>query len=438
MKIVALAVSFLLSCGSIQADDHSAATVIKEGSYDNWFTCETMRVDLFHTGDKDSEEYSLDEVVLEGPWPGTRTKLIDTLNRGQYMLSVYDVAEGTLIYSRGFSTLFNEWQTTEEAAKLRKTLSESVRFPKPKKPVYVAISVRDKKNVFQEIYRIEVDPDNHNVKREKRFAGLKVLDLHVPAEPHRTYDILILPDGYTEQEIEKLRSDARRVATNFLTTKPYDEMKDIVSFRALEVISRESGPDEPRKGIWRDTAFGASFNTFDSARYMMTTVNKEMREIAANAPYDALLIMVNTSRYGGGGIYNLYCTFAVDNEFSGYLVRHETGHSFGGLGDEYYTSQVSYTDFYPQGVEPWEPNITALLDPKHIKWGAFIAEGTPIPTPAEEQYRNVVGAFEGAGYVAKGLYRPSLDCLMFSKREMDFDPVCLAAMKELLLFYTED
>lgn len=408
--------------------------------FDNWFTGYTMRVDLYHTGTHDTEMFSLDEIVREGRWPGTRTKLIDNMNLGQYFLSVYDSESGALIYSRGFSSLFGEWMTTDEAKKIRRTMSESVRFPYPRKPVEVAISVRDEENIFREIYRAPIDPDYHNVCLDRRHADTPVINIHVPDDPRKVFDVLILPDGYTAAEWEKLRNDAARSAKVLLTTKPFSEYKDKISVRALEVFSRDSGPDEPRQGIWRDTAFGAGFNTFDSARYMMTKEIKAMRDYAANAPYDALLIMVNTPRYGGGGIFNLYTTYSVDNEYTSYLITHEGGHSMAGLGDEYYTSQVAYTDFHKQGVEPWEPNVTALLDPANVKWSDFVTEGVPIPTPATDEYKKdgIVGAFEGAGYMAKGLYRPAFDCKMISKGDIDFCPVCMANVRKLIEFYVEE
>jgi len=60
-----------------------------------------------------------------------------------------------------------------------------------------------------------------------------------------------------------------------------------------------------------------------------------LRDIAASVPYDAIYVMVNQPRYGGGGIYNLYCTFTADNPSSDYVFLHEFGHTFAGLADEY-------------------------------------------------------------------------------------------------------
>ena len=90
-------------------------------------------------------------------------------------------------------------------------------------------------------------------------------------------------------------------------------------------------------------------------------------------------------RYGGGGIYNLFCTFTAHSDWADYLLLHEFGHSFAGLADEYYSSSVAYNDFYPRGREPEEANITALLDPENLKWRDLVAPDTELPTPWEKE-----------------------------------------------------
>lgn len=404
--------------------------------YDQWFGPDTMRIDLYHTGNHEISAYSFDEAIIEGPWSGTHTKLIDTLNLGNSMFYVYDAESGTLIYSRGFSTMFGEWQTTAEAKERIRTMRESVRFPVPKKPFILTVAERNDDMEFIEMYRVNIDPNFRDVRREIRYKELKTFDLHVPDEPHRCFDVVILPDGYTADQQDKLLADARRTVGYYLDTAPFSEHKDIIAFRTIGVVSRESGTDMPRRDIWVDTALDTSFNSFDSERYVLTLANKEMRDIAANVPYEVIVIMVNTDRYGGGGIYNLFNTFAADAEEAKYLVLHESGHSFAGLADEYYTSDVSYEEFYKPGVEPWEPNITALLDPENIKWKEYVEEGTPIPTPATEEYAGVIGAFEGAGYVAKGFYRPMLNSMMKSKN-LEFGPINSACITKVLRFYSE-
>jgi len=250
---------------------------------------------------------------------------------------------------------------------------------------------------------------------------------------------VILGDGYQAWQLSKYRQDAQRFIAQLLSTPPFSRYRHAINVWGVESPSRESGVDEPRKGIFRDTALSMSFNTFGSSRYLMTTDNKAVRDIAANAPYDVLYIMSNTSRYGGGGIYNLYASFVADNEYDEYIFIHEFGHSFGGLGDEYFTSSVVYNDMYPKGVEPWEPNITAQRRRGAVKWRRLIDPATPVPTPGKDaRYSAAVGLFEGAGYAAKGLFRPAADCKMFDKGQKPFCPVCadaIAAIIERYLFW---
>jgi hypothetical protein len=417
-----------------------------EPAYDDWFTDEAMRVDLHHTGTDREEAYSLDRAVREPLWPGTRAHLVDPTGLGKYRFRVLDAAGGTLLFSQGYCTLFGEWQATEEATKLkrRRTFEEAVRFPYPRRKIVLAIDRRedragpDGRGAFREIYRVDIDPASHLVGQELRYRQYPLVEVHRSGDPRRRIDILVLGDGYTAAEMDKYRRDLRRFAAILLAQEAFARNRHLINIWGLEVPSRESGTDEPRKGIYRDTALGTSFNTFDSERYLTTSHDRDLREIAANAPYDTLYVMVNTSRYGGGGIYNLWAVFPSDNEYDEYVFLHEFGHSFAGLGDEYFDSATAYDeDFYPRGVEPWEPNLTALLPGKPLKWAGIVPQGTPLPTPDDEAHAAVVGAFEGAGYKAKGLYRPYRDCKMFHKGLVPFCPVCAQAFEAVIGLYAE-
>jgi hypothetical protein len=295
-------------------------------------------------------------------------------------------------------------------------------------------------------------------------------------------DLLVLGDGYTGEEMDKFHGDVRRLTGAIFETEPFRSHRGDFNVRAVDVASARPGITQPRKNIWNNTPLGLSFNSFDLERYMLTYKNREIREIAALAPYDFLILLANTERYGGGGIYNLWMTSTVDSSRSDHVVVHEFGHSLGGLADEYYTSDVAYEEFTPPGTEPWEPNITALLDPKKLKWRDLVQPGTPLPTPwnqkaydrvslryqerrnalrkaraperemdslsnefqkhfrplkEKEKYQGRVGAFEGAGYQARGMYRPELDCIMFSPNQKDFCRVCRHAIERVIRLYTE-
>jgi len=396
-----------------------------------------IRMDYYHSGTRAAESISLDAFRLEpGAWPGSKVNLIDTLAWGKYRVSVVDEATGETIFTRVYSTLFGEWQTTEEAgAGERRTFHESAIFPLPRKPARVSIASRRSDNTFADIFSARLDPESHLVERTGPPPGARVLDVEINAPVSDAVDLLFLGDGYSAGESGKFVRDVKRFAERLFSFSPFEESRGRFNIRAVAVDSPDSGPDEPRKGIWRDSPLGTAFNTFDTERYLTTLANRAMRDIASAAPYDRIYVMVNSSRYGGGGIQDMFAVFTSDNEYSDYVAVHEFGHSFAGLGDEYYTSEVAYNEFYPAGVEPWEANITALVPGGRPKWDDLVTPGTPVPTPpADPRHRDAVGAFEGAGYAAKGLYRPSRDCQMFSKGDQPFDPVCRRALQQVIDF----
>ncbi len=469
--IVLIILLFLVT--SLQADN---------GNYASYFADQTMRVDYYHTGTATVEYFSLDQAYLSTPWAGSKINLVDTLNLGKYLLKVFDVATNQLIYSRGFASIFGEWQTTDEARQgVLRSFHETMLFPMPKRLVQVVIATRDQRMIFHDQFSTVIDPNSRFVSREVRTPKLPVFDLFVNGPTDKKVDILILGDGYTAQEMAKFHQDVEHHIGVLFQTAPFKERKQDFNVRAIEVISQESGIDEPEKKIWKNTALGCSFNSLDSPRYVLTSENKVLRDIASAAPYDFLFVLFNNNRYGGGGIFQLYATCFSGTDVAGedwqadYVFVHEFGHSFAGLGDEYYSSSVSYIDFYPPGVEPWEPNVTALVDKDNLKWRKLLEPQPPLPTPWDktaydsletirgkldrsdmakyyrdrdaifaqekellkrQQYWQRVGAYEGAGYSSKDLYRPYLDCRMFSLSLVDFDPVCKAAIERMINFYS--
>jgi hypothetical protein len=469
----------------------------KGPAFDDWFVDKTMRVDYFHAGNSVEEMVALDQVFDQGIWAGSRTHLVDPFNLGRYLVKVYDAASGTLIYSKGFDSYFGEYKTSDPALQgVRRTYHESALIPYPRKPVRFTVEAKDRQNAYKALFSQVIDPAATTVIRERLVPGVKVFEVVKSGEPRRKVDIAIVAEGYTAEEEGKLKADLDRFADVFFKLEPYKSHRDKFNLYGVFKPSPESGCDEPSHGSFKATALGATFDSLGSERYLLTEDNKSLRDIAAHVPYDALYIMVNHKRYGGGGIYNLYCTFTTDNQWYEYLFLHEFGHSFAGLADEYYTSEVAYNEFYPRGVEPAEPNITALLEPGQLKWKNLASPGVEIPTRWEKadfdamdnayqkirgeinakiakmkrdgaaasevarveeeserlsrehadkvdvflrasKYWGKVGAFEGAGYAAEGLYRSQLDCLMFTKGTKPFCKVCEAAVVRTILYYTD-
>lgn len=429
--------------------------------FDQFFEHKTLRFDYYHAGTKSDESIIPANFIQYEYYAGNPDRTIDNLNRGYYLVKVFDAKTNQLIFSRGFSSMFNEWQTTGEAASgHKKVIHETVLLPFPKDEIIIEFWKRDKKNRFTELIEtLSFSPQSPWIKQDLGKTGFKVKSLMKHGNPESHVDIAIIGDGYTEQETAKFFADAEKYNQIMFNIEPFKSKKKKFNVTAILNPSGESGIDMPDSGKWVDNSLDCHFFTFGSPRYVLTYSNEKVRNTAGTVPYDFIIILANSSRYGGGGIYHLMAVTTADNKYSDYVYVHEFGHSFGGLGDEYYTSSVAYTDFYPQGTEPWEPNVTALLDPEHIKWKSFLTPGILIPTPWEkakfdslslinrnqaqkelvnDPYFGKVGAMEGAGYSSRGLYRPSVDCIMFSKGlDMGFDPVCAQGIIDVIDLYTK-
>ncbi len=460
------------------------------------FADETLRVDYVHGGDAKTEWATFDRFHRQGIWAGSRTHLIDPFEVGRSVVEVRSKDGKELLFSRRFDTYFGEYRTTEAAEKgVARSYHESALVPYPTAEARILIKVRQRDRTHKTILDVPFDPKSETI-AQGLASGVQVIPVQDAGDPHRKVDMVIVPEGYTKADEAKLRADLKRFVGIFQSLEPFGSRKDMFNMLAAWRPSAESGTDEPGRGVWRDTAVGTSFDSLSSERYLLTEDNRALRDIAAHAPYDTIYVMVNHPRYGGGGIYNLFCTFTTDNQWAPYLFLHEFGHSFAGLADEYYSSSVAYNDFYPKGIEPEEPNITALLDPKKLKWADLATPGVAISTPwekaefdvmdnafqkvreatnkkiaesmrsgapaetvakfkaemeslsldhakkmdahlARSKFVGKVGAFEGAGYSSTGLYRSSLDCLMFSKGSKPFCSACSRAVNRTIDHYSE-
>lgn len=403
--------------------------------YDVYFQDNQLRIDYYIYGNADSCTYALDKYVMEPVWGGTRHYLIDSLGYGDYYFEVLLHDSDVVIYSRGYCNLFGEWQTTPEAESVTKGFNESIIMPYPKEIVDVVFYMRKRNGEFEEKMRLNVDPNNYFIEDAPKYS-YSVLNVHGKASPDKAVDIVILPDGYTEEEMAKFVLDCNFFKECLFSYEPYASYQDRFNIKAIMAPSRDSGISIPAEDIWKNTAVGCAFYTFDSERYCMSYDNQAIRNLAGQAPYDQIYILANTSKYGGGGIYNFYCVSSTDDSYSSEVIIHEFGHGFAGLGDEYYDDSGSYEEFYNLEIEPWEPNLTTLVD-FDSKWNDMINKKTPIPTPAEEKYIDEVGVFEGGGYETYGVYRPKYDCLMKTFNGNKFCEVCNRAIERMILYYTD-
>ena len=439
----------------------------------------TLRVDFFHTGGAGTEVFALDQVIVEPlPWPGDPARALDSGEPGVYRFEVRD-AGGGLLYARGFASIYGEWITTEEAASTHRTFHESLRFPVPPVPVEVTVLRRQPDQSFARAWQTRIDPaDPYVMRAPPPRQELIAIERH--GDPADKVDLLLLGDGYTAAECAaKFAPDARRMAAALFRHEPFAARRADFNVWGLCPPSAESGIARPSTGTQRRTPVAATYDAFGSERYVLTFDNRALRDVAAWAPYEFIAILVNSATYGGGGIYGAFATVAVDNDWADYLFVHEFGHHFAALADEYYTSPVAYAPV-AQVVEPWEPNVTALLDGQPLKWRDLVQQGTPVPTPwpkpefearqrefqarrkeiraqnrpesemtalfREEQayttrlfrrarYAGVTGAFQGANYDAQAYYRSQLDCVMFTRNEVPFCRVCQRALEQVIDLY---
>src|SRR5687767_14899173 len=366
----------------------------------------TMRVDYYHTGNASEERFSLDRVVLEPlPWPGGRP--IDDTNLGKYFFEVIDRKTNRTVYSRGFASIYGEWETTAEAKSINRTFHESLRFPTPGGPVQVVLKKRDANNAFREAWSLLVDPANMFVDRSKPSPPGPLLEIQKSGDPSAKVDFLIVGDGYTAAERPKFERDARRLAEILFSFSPFKERRSDFNVWGLCPPSEESGISRPSTGVHRRSRVGATYDAFGSERYVLTFENRLFRDVASFAPYDFVEILTNTRTYGGGGIFGLYGTVAVDSGQAPYVFVHEFAHHFAALADEYYTSPVAYAPAPPNRIEPWEPNVTALLDPKTLKWRELVEPGTALPTPwQKEEFEKASRAFQERRAKIRAANRP--------------------------------
>ena len=404
-------------------------------NFDDYFVDKSLRFDYIHGGNADSEYLFLQQIKEEEFWGGSKTALIDTFRYGDYMLMVYDSTSNSLIYSRGYSTLFREWQEVEEATVTNRSFYEVVTFPFPKKTVKLVFEKRNAQNVFLEIATFFVNPTNYFISPEKPF-NFPASRIFGNRDYHKALDIVIIPDGYTKAEMEKFRKDCERYVNLFFKVSPFKENKDRINFWAVEAASEQSGTDIPGTDVWKNTILSTHFYTFNSERYLTCPDIKTLRDLCGLVPYDQIYILVNTSKYGGGGIYNYYNLCSSDHAQSEQVFTHEFGHAFGALADEYEYGFDNADELYDPETEIYAPNITNLVDFEK-KWKHLVSPGTPIPTPPLEKFKNTIGAFEGAGYVTKGVYRPMQNCKMRTNEENNFCPICHKVVLDLLKFYTE-
>lgn len=388
--------------------------------YDRYFTDKVLRFDFMLSGNSTTTQLFPIRFVEEPYYAGSRTNLIDIFGYGSFCYELFD-SNNRLIFSKGFCTLYQEWQTTAEAKKMDRTFHEVAIMPYPKEKMQFVLSERKRNGSFEKIYETVIDPNDYMITHETPIA-VPYSQIVNSGDPAKCVDIVFLAEGYTIDEMDKFKNDVKTMADILISEKPFSEYKDKINIWAVESPSQESGCDIPGDGIYKNTIFNSTFYTFDIDRYLTTFDIETVNDYAGVAPHDNIVILVNTSKYGGG-VYNYYSITSADNAYSKKVFVHEIGHSFAGLADEYYTSDVAYQDYYPFDVEPWEANITTRVH-FETKWEDMINDNI-----------EGVGLVEGGGYSAKGIFRAREDCTMRSNSNVGFCPVCSRAISKMIDFY---
>ena len=413
------------------------ASQVKAQNFDDYFVDKTLRVDYTFAGNSDKQLIAVDELNVLPRWYGKKQRLSELPVEGNGQITVRDHRSGKVIYRNSFSTLFQEWLSYPEAAKNTQSFENVFLVPMPKDTVDITLDLRNNRREIMTSLTHQVAPKDILI-HHKGDNPTPYETLQAAADTNKCIHIAYVAEGYTEEEMPIFLQDAKEANDAIFAHEPFKSMKDRFNVVAVKSVSQDSGTSEPGKGIWKKTALSSHFDTFYSERYLTTLHLKDLHNCLAGTPYEHIIVLVNSTRYGGGGILNSYNLTTCHQKWFKPVVVHEFGHSFAGLADEYaYESEA--IPMYPHDVEPWEKNITTLVD-FDSKWKGMIKKGTPIPTPLskkEKEAVNKVGVFEGASYSVKGVYRGVQDCRMRINETPNFCAVCKKALTDIIDFYTK-
>lgn len=402
--------------------------------FSDYFEERTLRIDYTFAGDATHQVIALDQLSQMPGWYGKHKRLAELPVEGNGQISVRCHRTGEVIYRNSFSTLFQEWQSYPEAEQVWKSFENVFLVPMPKDTVDITIDLRNNRREVTSTMTHQVVPGDILIRHIGENDVTPYTVVQEAADPSHCIHIAYLAEGYTEEEMDVFLKDVNIAVEALFAHEPFKSMRSRFNIVAVQAPSAESGTSEPSKGIWRNTALKSHFDTFYSNRYLTTLHLKTMHDWLAGTPYEHIIVLVNTSEYGGGGILNSYNLSMTHHEMFRPVVVHEFGHSFAGLADEYAYDQEQIP-MYPHDVEPWEPNITTLADFSK-KWQSMVAKGTPIPTPIKAG-KERAGLYEGAGYSLKGVYRAYPDCRMRTNENPEFCEVCKQAISRLIDFYTK-
>lgn len=406
-------------------------------SFEKVFCDSTLRLDYIAAGNSKESNVFLDRMHKFGGWAGRRCNLDSIPYVGNGIVTVADSLSGDTIYRHSFSTLFREWQSTPEAAVTSKSFQNTFLIPLPRRTARITIELLDARHDAVASNTHLYSPDDILVKESDTRGKSEYRYLRKNGNAEDVIDVAILADGYNASQTEAFYRDAEKAVTAILSHEPFKDRESCFNFVAVATVSEDEGVSVPRRKEWKKTSFGSNFDTFYSDRYLTTGNVSDIHESVSHVPYEHIIVLANCDVYGGGGIYNSYTLTTTGHNNFAPVVVHEFGHSFGGLADEYFYEGDVMEDSYPFDVEPWEPNITTLVD-FDSKWKSLLEEGTPVPTQRSEWQRYPVGVFEGGGYSFRGVYSPADRCRMRDNEWHGFCPACRRALNSLIDFYVKE
>lgn len=399
-------------------------TTIEAQNFNDFFTDNTLRIDYTFAGNKQEQHIAVDQLNAIPKWYGKRQHLSELPVEGNGQITVRTHSTGKVIYRNSFSTLFQEWLSYDESKSISRSFENVFLVPMPKDTVEVTLELRDNRRQVMASLTHQVVPTDILIRHIGEKDVTPYITLQQAADTNRCIHLAFIAEGYTKDEMATFIKDADTAVEAMFEHEPFKSMRNRFNIIAVEAPSAESGTSEPAKGIWKNTALHSHFDTFYSDRYLTTLHLKDLHNWLAGTPYEHIIVLVNSSKYGGGGILNSYNLTSTHHLYYKPVVVHEFGHSFCGLADEYAYEQEDIP-MYPHDIEPWEPNITTKVDFAK-KWQDML-----------HQKDKAIGLYEGAGYSLKGVYRAYPDCRMRTNQNPEFCKVCQRALIRLINFYTK-
>lgn len=424
MKFSYCALCFLYLCTL------PSVILAQAGTFEALFTTEQLRIDFILHGNESKTELAWTALKKEPFYGGSTQNLIDPFQFGEYRFQVFH--QNQLVYSRGFATLFAEWQRTPEAKYTTRSFEQSIVMPFPQKALHIVVEARAyADDQYQKIGSIDIDPNDYMIQKGLTY-DFPIFPYLSQGSSHEKIDLVIVAEGFQAHEMKKFRSSAITLMDYLFSCPPFDEHRSAFNIYMIESVSTESGTDIPGEYKWANTIVNSHFYTFRSERYLTSPSVFTLRNITAAVPCDQIIILVNTDVYGGGGIYNHYNILSAYHKLSPQVLVHELGHGLAALADEYTHGE---DDYFNKSIEPWASNISTLID-FSSKWKQALSPYTPIPTPLDPLNPDAIGVYEGAGYSSKGIYRAYQNCLMRSI-DAPFCPLCVDNIKEIIHWYTK-